>query len=105
MTGNVYDAIQSFIGAGAVSQSQAKSMLSAYSDKVQGQLICAMYVGRDHLHSTELQQPGLTYAGYTDHISSDEYALIIYEKNSNVGTYLSKMLECSGNSGFDLNNL
>lgn len=105
MTGNVYDAIQSFIGAGAVTAAQAQAMLSAYSEKVQGQLICAMYVGRDHVHSTELQQPGSTYVGYTDHIPSDEYARIIYEKNSNVATYLNKMLECSANSGFDLNSL
>lgn len=105
MSGNVYDAIQSFIGAGAVSTGQAEAMLSTYSDKVQAQLICAMYVGRDHLHSTKLKQSGSTYVGYTDHISPDEYAGIIYEKNSNVATYLNKMLECSNNSGFDLNNL
>ncbi|KTB91324.1 hypothetical protein CCL16_11755 [Pseudomonas syringae] len=105
MTTTVYDAIDTFITAGKVSAPDAQNLLSLYSSKVQAQLICAMYVGRDHIHDTELKEPGENYIGYTDHISAEDYSQIIYEKNVNVRTYLEKIMECARNSGFDLTRL
>lgn len=105
MASTVYDAIQDFISAGRLSESEAADLLSRYSSKVQEQLICAMYLGNAHLDYTELKESGDNYIGYTDHIPQSDYAKKIYEKNTNVPRYLEKALECARNSEFDLTRL
>lgn len=105
MANDVYHAMDDFIHASPVNEQQAESILAKYSEDVQRQLINAMYVGRSNIHNKKLEEPGENYAGGADHIEQNEFARILYEKNSNLKTYLQKVVECSKSSNFDLKSL
>ena len=83
----------------------AQSFLDTLSSEVQQQLISAIYLGREHIHSTELRKDIEINRLYNDHITKDQYARVIHDKGENVTTYLNKLESCANASGFDLNNL
>ncbi len=88
-------------------QKDAQNFLSTLSPSVQQQLIAAVYLGREHLHSTKLRNdPDIEISrAYTNHIQQDEYANILWEKGNNLINYLNKLEVCANASGFDLNTL
>ncbi|WP_153065927.1 hypothetical protein [Xanthomonas campestris] len=83
----------------------AQVFLDTLSPDVQEQLISAIYLGREHIHSTELRDDVEISRSYTDHIGKNEYARILHEKGDNVITYLNKLESCAKASRFDLNTL
>jgi len=84
----------------------AQNFLSTLSPNVQAQLISAIYLGREHIHSSKLRNDEIEISrSYTDHIGQDEYAHLLYEKGENVIIYLNKLDACAKASGFDLNTL
>lgn len=89
------------------SRETAQNFLDSLSPSLQQQLIAAIYIGREHIHSSTLREDGdiEMSRSYTDHIGQDEYANILCEKGDNVITYLNKLEECANASGFDLNTL
>ena len=103
----LYAAIQSLKQNLPKSVSASQDFLDTLAPIVQEQLINAIYLGREHIHSSVLIDNGDIPINrtYVDHIGNDEYANIIYEKGSNVITYLDKLVECAKNSNFDLNDL
>lgn len=89
------------------SREAAQKFLDHLPLPVQQQLIAAIYLGREHIHSIQLRtdEDIEMSRSYTDHIGQDEYPNIIWEKGDNVITYLNKLEECANASGFDLNTL
>lgn len=101
----LYEEIEDLIQAVPMTQAAAERYLSGLSDKEQQQIIAAIYIGRDHLHSQSLNTNDEISRRCVDHISKDDYAEIISEKGENVATYLKKIITCANASGFDLNTL
>ena len=87
------------------SKEEAQDFLDSIPEDVQTQLIAAIYIGREHIHCSELRKDMEISRKYTDHISKSEYAEIINEKGVNIRTYLSKLEDCARVSGFDINKL
>lgn len=100
----IYHAIKDLMGNSIASKEEAQAFLDKFDLATQQQIIAAVYIGREHLHDTKLREMDVS-VGYTDHINQREYANIVYEKAHVIPTYLSKLLECAENSGFDLRNL
>ena len=77
-------------------------------------LITAMYVGRDHIHDSKLNDDVLSLKSFNRyHVTGDEtywfihpveFARILYEKNSNLSDYFSAFLRCAEGSEVSLNN-
>jgi len=103
----LYQAIKTLKENIPSSKESAQKFLDTIPLSVQQQLIAAIYLGREHIHSSQLRtdEDIEMSRSYTDHISQDEYANIIWEKGDNVITYLNKLEECASKSGFDLNTL
>lgn len=101
----IYNAIQNLKNIVPTSEAAAQQFLNTLPTNVQEQLICAIYLGRDHLHDTSLRADATLSRSATDHIDRAEYARIIHEKGSNAVTYLDKLVECAQASKFDLNSL
>lgn len=102
---SVYSAIQNLKASLPLSEQGAETLLSGYDPKTQEQLINAIYLGREHIHSAQLRDDIEISCNYVRHISSDEYPRIIAEKGDNCATYLDKLEQCAKASGFDLNSL
>lgn len=102
---SIYTAINSLQANIPRSVAEAQSFLDKLPSDIQEQLICAIYLGREHIHSSQLRDDIEISRSYTDHVSQDEYARILHEKGSNVITYLKQLDVCAKASGFDLNTL
>lgn len=102
---SIYSAIQNLKTSLPLSEQGAVNFLSGYDPKTQEQLINAIYLGREHIHSVQLREDVDISCNYVRHISPDEYPQIIAEKGENSVKYLDKLEECSEASGFDLNSL
>lgn len=102
----LYSAIQN-ITTPFASVASAKAFLNTLSPLVQDQLIAAIYIGREHIHSDKLRTDMEINRSYTDHIKNegDEYARILYEKGQSGITYLDKLQKCAKVSSFNLNDL
>lgn len=89
------------------SREAAQKFLGTLSPSVQRQLIAAIYLGREHIHSSRLREDEAIEmnCSFIDHIEQDEYANILWEKGNSVAVYLNKLEECASASGFDLNRL
>lgn len=87
----------------------ATAFLSKLTPEEQMHLIAAIYIGRDHLHCTEIRQDMMANGGLKrtsiDHISPNEYAQILFEKSGSLGVYLTKLRECAKASNFDLETM
>ncbi len=102
----IYQAIETFKQNPISTEAQAQLFLNSLHTIVQQQFIAALYHGRDHIHSDRLLTDRPISRLISNHISMDEYANIISSKGHlNITTYLNKMVQCSSNSGFNLNNL
>ncbi|GAB1436729.1 hypothetical protein MASR2M32_29770 [Sphaerotilus sulfidivorans] len=101
----IYSAISQLCSNYPKSEQQAQSFLSTLTPQVQEQLICAIYLGRDHLHSAALREDCELSRASTDHIPAGDYAQIVFEKGDSGITYLKKLTQCAAASGFDLNSL
>lgn len=101
----IYQAISSLKNSAPLSQPQAQMFINSLSPKVQAQVIAAIYIGRDHLHANKWNEDIMLSTKFTDHIPQQNYAQIVYEKNSALITYLESIERCAQNEGFDLNSL
>lgn len=86
-------------------EAAAKTFLNTLPAETQDQLIAAVYLGREHIHCTELRDDVEMSRSYTDHIDKEEYPRILHEKSESIPTYLSKLETCANASGFDLDQL
>ena len=102
---DIYQAIKNLNSLGQVNVSQAQTFLDSLTPLLQEQIIATIYIGREHIHRTELQEEDPISRKYTGHIPRDHYAGIISDKTTSIPLYLNKLLECAKNSSFDLNNL
>ena len=102
---SVTNAITSLKSNVPTTQAEAEAFLDGLAADVQEQLIAAIYLGREHIHSAKLREDVEMSRSYTDHIDKDEYPRILHEKGENVSTYLGKLEQCAEASGFDLNTL
>jgi len=103
---SIHAAISTLKSSLPMSVEDAQAFLDTLSSDVQKQLISAIYLGRDHIHSDKLLEDAEMSRSYTDHIKKDEYANIIHEKGlDSITTYLNKLEACAKASGFDLNTL
>lgn len=102
---SLYAAIDALRNNPPKTEIAAQAFLDDLPQKIQEQLICALYLGRQHLHSASLRSDVELSCGYTKHIVSDEYAQILYEKSGSIPGYLDKLLSCAAESEFDLNAL
>jgi hypothetical protein len=101
----LYNAIRTLKQSVPMSEAQAQTFLNSLPLKIQEQIICAIYIGRDHIHSTVLSVEAEISVAATDHIPKENYSRIIYEKGTNIITYLDALELCANNSKFNLNNL
>jgi len=95
------------------STSFAQEFLNQYSMDDQAALISAMYIGRDHLHGFDIQ-PEYVPEGFTFNrffitgneqrwdIHPNDFASILYEKNTNVHTYYQAFLGAVSRSKYVL---
>jgi hypothetical protein len=86
-----------------MSEAQAQTFLDSLPPKIQKQIICAIYAGRDHINSTVLTDE-ISVADI-NHIPKENYAHIISDKSLHIITYLNTLEVCATNSKFNLNNL
>ncbi len=101
----LYNAIKNLKSNIPSSETAAQNFLNTLSPEVQEQLISAIYLGREHIHSDTLRADLEINRSYTSHLGSEIFARIIYEKGQNTVTYLEKLESCSQKSDFDLNSL
>ncbi|WP_439889656.1 hypothetical protein ACS7SF_10050 [Ralstonia sp. 25C] len=101
----IYNAIQNLKNIVPMSEAGAQQFLDTLPANVQEQLICAIYLGRDHLNKTSLLPDATLNRSLTDHIDRAEYASIIDKKGNEAVTYLDKLVQCAQASKFDLNSL
>lgn len=87
------------------SEAAAQRFLDTLPPDVQAQLIAAVYIGREHIHSKTLRNDVELSRDYTKHIPNDEYARIIDEKGENIVVYLDALKSCAASSSFNLNGL
>lgn len=105
---DIYQAIATTIQAPPQSEAEAQSLLNRLSEKVQTQLIAAIYLGRDHLHHNEMRiDRDRTVNAIDKLITREAYARTLYEKASAGAskTYLETLLKCAKASEFDLNTM
>lgn len=101
----IYNAMNTLKASIPSSPEAAQVFLNTLPSDVQEQLVCAIYLGREHIHSSELRNDIEISRAYTDHINKVDFARIIHEKGDNVITYLDKLVACSKASGIDLRTL
>ncbi|MDR6798341.1 hypothetical protein [Acinetobacter calcoaceticus] len=98
-------AITRFLSVSINSPNDVKFFLSQYSALVQQQFVSALYIGRDHIHYSSLRKDIDVSRQNYDHIQASEYSRLIFEKGSNVSTYLQKFRECATASNFNIDTL
>lgn len=101
----IYQAIQNLKASLPLSKQGAAAFLNGYTPKIQEQLINAIYIGREHIHETQLREDVDISCNYVSHIPQEDYPRVIAEKGNNSAKYLDKLEECAHTSSFDLNDL
>jgi len=97
--------------------SEAQGFLQQYTIDDQAALISALYIGRDHIHHSQLNDDclnaGIAFDRYLHTggghgvrwlISTKDFAEILYEKNANLSTYYQAFLRCANGSAVNLSN-
>ncbi|ENR6005631.1 hypothetical protein ACEWMH_000307 [Citrobacter freundii] len=95
--------------------SDAQMFLQQYSVDDQAALVSALYIGRDHIHSSQLNEDcfnaGIPFDCYFHTggghgvrwlINPAEFATILYEKNTSLRTYYQSFVRCANGSGINL---
>lgn len=98
-------AIADFLSTSINSIDDVKHFLNRYPANVQQQFVSALYYGRDHLHQSNLIDGSVISKQNIDHIENSKYGNLIFEKGSNVATYLQKFRECAAASNFNIDAL
>jgi len=104
---DIYHAIGATIQSPPRNFLQADALLAQYPLDTQTQLITAIYLGRDHIHSTEMRGDTDWTRRAIDHIPVENYARILFEMASSnaTSTYLNSLLRCSKASGYHLSKM
>ncbi|HGI7029129.1 TPA: hypothetical protein ACJVFL_002457 [Klebsiella aerogenes] len=97
------------------SKSIASSFLQQYSADDQAALVSALYIGRDHIHVSQLNSDclnsGIPFDRYFHTggghgvrwmINPAEFPTILYEKNTALSNYYQSFVRCANGSGIDL---
>lgn len=85
-----------------LNQLQTSSFLSNLDEKTQLQVISAIYIGRDHLHSSRFEEVSQISSNACDHIDPKDFAGIIYEKGMSIPKYIEQFLTCAKASNYNL---
>ena len=101
----IYTAMNTLKNSAPLTQPQAESFIESLDAKQQMQIITAIYIGRDHIHSDHWNEEKMLSTDYIDHIPKSNYAQIVFEKNTALINYLNSIERCAANEGFDLNTL
>lgn len=91
------------------SEQAAQDFINRFEEGDRIALISAMYIGRSHIHSNEIDDDHIKYlhSGKMDRywdkdsVPDNEIARVLYEKNTNLTTYYDAFIRCTTNSGFD----
>jgi hypothetical protein len=91
------------------SEQAAQSFIDSLGESDPIALISAMYIGRSHIHSNEINDDHkeLLFSGKIDrfwekdNVPENEIARALYEKNTNLNTYYDAFIRCTTNSNFD----
>lgn len=94
-------------------ESAAQAFLNQYGTDDQAALISALYIGRSHIHSSEIQPDfvpnGIAFDRFFStgspqkwDIEPADFARILYEKNTNLSTYYAAFVRCAQASGYSL---
>lgn len=102
---SIYTIITNLRSTPPRSEAAAAAFLAALSLKQQQQLIAAVYLGRDHLHSSEMRTDVDLTREAIDHIPANDYAQILWEKADSLDTYLGQLVACASASNFDLESM
>ncbi len=97
------------------SKESAQSFLDQYGVNDQAALISALYIGRDHLHVSNIpaeyvpsgrafDRSFITGCAPNWDIAPADYANIMYEKNSSLHTYYEAFIRCTQASDYSLDN-
>jgi hypothetical protein len=94
----------------SIGKQSIQKFLDEYSDEEQMLLVACMYIGREHMRFSHIQQPTPQSAyqldrKFIDYIHKDDYANILYGKYSASRTYLRKIIDCAVNSNFNLSQI
>ena len=101
----IYKAINTLKTTAPLSQTKSEAFINSLDFTIQKQVIAAIYIGRDHIHSDNWNKDNMLSTNYIDHIPKEDYAKIVHEKNSALINYLDSIERCANNEGFDLNLL
>lgn len=96
-------------------EATAQAFLNQYAVDDQAALISALYIGRDHIHYSQIQPNYVPSGMALDRffttgdpskwlISPSEFAEILYQKNSALQTYFDAFLRCMQGSSLSLAN-
>jgi hypothetical protein len=91
----------------------AETFLGHYGVDDQAALISALYIGRDHIHASEIRPDyvpqGMAFNRFFTTgdaqkwlIEPSDFARILYEKNTNLTSYLDAFLRCVQASNYSL---
>lgn len=101
----IYNAINNLKIHAPLTLPQATSFMSGFSPKLQQQIIAAIYIGRNHIHSDKWNEDIMLSVDYIDDIPYSDFAQIVCDKNTALVNYLVSLERCAKNEGFDLNSL
>lgn len=101
----IYNAINALKSNPPLTPEQANVFMGQLTSKLQMQIIAAIYIGRNHIHSDTWSEDVMLSTDYIDHIYPEDYAQIVYEKSSSLVNYLESIERCAANTGFNLNDL
>lgn len=100
--------------ASFANEAAAQAFLNGYSVDDQAALISALYIGRDHIHSSEIQSDyvpkGIAFDRFFTtgnppnwpEINPSSFARILYEKRTSLPTYYNAFLRCARASDYSL---
>lgn len=91
------------------SEQEAKTFINQYQEDDRIAFISAMYIGRTHIHSNEIDDDHIKYLHTgelnryweKDNIPDNDIARILYEKNTNLTDYYDAFIRCTTNSNID----
>lgn len=101
----IYRAIKAYKASIPSSVEAAQTFLTTLPPLVQAQLISAIYLGREHIHCSQLRSDLPISRSYMMHIGQDGYAELLFRKGVDAANYLDKLVACARASNFDLNQL
>lgn len=103
---SIYQVMTNLISNYPTNQQEAQLFLDQLSPEMQQKLIAALYIGREHIHCSQLRTDMGISCDYIAHIPQKDYAYVLSGKSAqSVEVYFNAIKECALVSDFDLNLL